>query len=180
MFCREVSPKKTIFLFSFFFRHRFDRRKQGLTINRKKVSRKRALSPKRTLSTEPSLAESPPCLDPIPVIDTFMTSSGPSCPPKKKKMTPLSNQCTLRSASLKEKRKMAKRRNLKKRVLFPKEKNQANMEKEMIDIIPNMFENLKEAGYLQEFVALMRLIADKKIPLDNISFLLLMDVARWY
>ena len=54
------------------------------------------------------------------------------------------------------------------------------MEKEMIDIIPNMFENLKEAGYLQEFVALMRLIADKKIPLDNISFLLLMDVARWY
>ena len=84
MFCREVSPKKTIFLFSFFFRHRFDRRKQGLTINRKKVSRKRALSPKRTLSTEPSLAESPPCLDPIPVIDTFMTSSGPSCPPKKK------------------------------------------------------------------------------------------------
>ena len=58
-------------------------------------------------------------------------------------------------------------------------KSQANMEKEMIDIIPNMFENLKEAGYLQEFVALMRLIADKKFPLDNISFLLLMDVARW-
>ena len=113
-------PKENNISFLLFFRHRFDRRKQGLTINRKKVSRKRALSPKRTLSTEPSLAESPPCLDPILVIDTFMTSSGPSCPPQKKKMTPLSNQCTLRSASLKEKRKMAKRRNLKKESSFSK------------------------------------------------------------
>lgn len=42
-----------------------------------------------------------------------------------------------------------------------------------------MISKLKKAGHLTDFSILIRLIAIDKFPLHNISFLLLLEVARW-
>ena len=40
-----------------------------------------------------------------------------------------------------------------------------NMEKEVINIVPNLLENLIASGHLQDFVCLLRLISDNKLPI---------------
>ena len=123
---------------------------------------------------------SPPFCYPIQLSDNLTTTSGPSCPPKRKKMTPPSDQSTVRLTPIQAKRRKVKQRNPIKRTLFPKDRDEVDMETEVIDIVPNLLDNLKTSGHLQDFVCLLRLISVNKFPLQNISFLLLMDVARWY
>ena len=51
---------------------------------------------------------------------------------------------------------------------------------EILILIPTVISKLKKAGHLTDFNNLLRLIAIDKFPLHNISFLLLLEVARWY
>ena len=83
-------------------------------------------------------------------------------------MTPSSNQSTVRSTPIKEKRRKVKERNPMKRTLFLKDKDEVDMEKEVMNIVLNLLENLKASGHLQDFVCLSRLISDNKSPLENI------------
>ena len=50
----------------------------------------------------------------------------------------------------------------------------------MIDLLPIVLKKLQCAGLLGDFFTLIRLISKDKFPLHNISFLLLLDVVRWY
>lgn len=51
---------------------------------------------------------------------------------------------------------------------------------EILKLIPTILSKLQKAGHLTEFCNLLRLIAADRFPLQNISFLLLLEVARWY
>ena len=51
---------------------------------------------------------------------------------------------------------------------------------ELIAILPKVIETLKDNGKLPEFLAFSRLLSENKFPLDNIAFLLFIDVVRWF
>ena len=51
---------------------------------------------------------------------------------------------------------------------------------EMIDLLPVVLQKLQSAGLSGDFCNLLRLISKDQFPLHNISFLLLLDVVRWY
>ena len=51
---------------------------------------------------------------------------------------------------------------------------------EGIKLIPSLFECLHAHALLNDFLTLMRLIAGGKFPVDDIAFLLLLEVARWF
>lgn len=55
-----------------------------------------------------------------------------------------------------------------------------NVVDELVKIIPNIVTRLRKEGMLADFVTFLRLINDDKFPLNNISFLLLLEVSRWY
>lgn len=55
-----------------------------------------------------------------------------------------------------------------------------NVVDELVNIIPNIVTRLRKEGMLADFVTFMRLINEDKCPLNNISFLLLLEVSRWY
>ena len=50
----------------------------------------------------------------------------------------------------------------------------------MIAIIPSVLSTLQKEGLMVDFCNLIRLISQQKFPLKNISFLLVLEVARWY
>ena len=61
------------------------------------------------------------------------------------------------------------------------EENNSSCIEEILSLIPTVISKLKKAGHLTDFSILLRLIAIiDKFPLHNISFLLLLEVARWY
>ena len=64
-------------------------------------------------------------------------------------MTPSFNKPTVRSTPIQEKRRKVKERKPIKRTLFPKDKNEFDMEKEVMEIVSNLVENLKASGHLQ-------------------------------
>ena len=47
-------------------------------------------------------------------------------------------------------------------------------------MLPNVIESLKKAGKLDEYVQFNRLLSDGKFPMTNITFLLFLDIVRWY
>ena len=51
---------------------------------------------------------------------------------------------------------------------------------ELVKIIPNIVTRLRKEGMLADFATFLRLINEDKLPLNNISFLLLLEVSRWY
>lgn len=51
---------------------------------------------------------------------------------------------------------------------------------QLIEIIPAVVCRLKKVNLLGDFVILLNLINQNKFPLQNIAFLLLLEVARWY
>ena len=52
--------------------------------------------------------------------------------------------------------------------------------KEIIHLAPALTSKLQDSGHLSNFMDLLRLISSGKFPITNISFLLLLDVAKWY
>ena len=50
----------------------------------------------------------------------------------------------------------------------------------LVKIIPNIVTRLRKEGMLAEFDTFLRLINEDKFLLNNISFLLLVEVSRWY
>ena len=158
------------FIFLYFSHHR---RRLRLTLDRPKGSRKR--------KSADDICSSPPCAKPIPIPSPTAASSCSVSPSKKPRWTTPVQQSrpTQQLGYFKEKRRKAKRRS-GKRNLFPKKKEEAALEEEVKNIIPQLLQNLQDSRHLQDFVSLMRLIADNKFPLDNTAFTLLMDVARWY
>lgn len=55
-----------------------------------------------------------------------------------------------------------------------------NEHSEIISLLPSVVEQLKKAGKLTEFILFHKLIKDRAFPLDNIAFLLFLDVVRWF
>jgi hypothetical protein len=55
-----------------------------------------------------------------------------------------------------------------------------NVVDELVKIIPNIVTRLRKEGMLADFVTFLRVINEDKFPLNNISFLLLLEVSRWY
>ena len=47
-------------------------------------------------------------------------------------------------------------------------------------LLPCVVDALQNAGRLHEYLAFNRLLAEGRFPLDNIAFLLFLDVVRWY
>ena len=47
-------------------------------------------------------------------------------------------------------------------------------------LLPDVIRTLKENERLQEYISFNRLLAEKKIPVHNIAFLLFIDVVRWF
>lgn len=48
------------------------------------------------------------------------------------------------------------------------------------ELKPSILNKLQKAGHLTDLSNLLRLIAADKFPLNNTSFLLLLEFARWY
>ena len=47
-------------------------------------------------------------------------------------------------------------------------------------MLPAVFDALKECGKLNEFLSFSGLLSQKAFPVDNIAFLLFLDVVRWF
>lgn len=59
------------------------------------------------------------------------------------------------------------------------EKNEG--EYEIINsLLPTVIEEIKRSGKIEEYVASHRLVSVKKFPLNNIAYLLFLDVVRWF
>ena len=54
-----------------------------------------------------------------------------------------------------------------------------NIYDELVSLLPKVIDTLKEHGKMQEFLSFNRLLSEDKFPLDNIAFLLFLDVVRW-
>jgi len=87
----------------------------------------------------------------------------------------------IRSTQLKRapKKTCQKRKSIGKRKLFIPSSSEKVTE-EIIEIIPGVLSKLGRRGLLTDFCNLLRLIHEDKFPLNNISFLLLLEVVRWY
>ena len=77
-------------------------------------------------------------------------------------------------------KKRRNRRRLFKQTLFPPCGKEDRNEQEFQDLLPNLLQNLRVTKQVHDFMSLARLIATNRFPLDNISFALLLDVARFY
>ena len=51
---------------------------------------------------------------------------------------------------------------------------------EIVSSIPIVIDDLKRAGKLTEYISFHKLVSDGKFPLDNLAFLLFLDVLRWF
>jgi hypothetical protein len=51
---------------------------------------------------------------------------------------------------------------------------------ELISLIPDVIDELKRSGKLEDYLSFHRLVSVGKFPLDNIAYLLFMDVVRWF
>ena len=51
---------------------------------------------------------------------------------------------------------------------------------DIVSLLPEFIQTLKENGRETEYVSLNRLLAEKKIPMVDIAFLLFLDVVRWF
>ena len=87
-------------------------------------------------------------------------------------MARLTSKCRQRTRKIK--------RRSSKKTLFPTCGEEGKYEEELKELIPNLLENLAESKKQHDFMSLVRLIAQKTFPMDNIAFLLLLDVARFY
>ena len=61
---------------------------------------------------------------------------------------------------------------------IPKEGNQ-NLQ-ELIDLLPTVIENLSKEGFDDAIVSFVKQVASGKFPLNNIAFMLWVDVVRWF
>ena len=52
--------------------------------------------------------------------------------------------------------------------------------KELVELLPGVINTLKDGGRLSEYVAFNRLLHEGDFPLDNIAFILFLDVVRWF
>ena len=50
----------------------------------------------------------------------------------------------------------------------------------MLELLPNVLENLKAAAKYEAFMKFMKLVANDAFPLDNIAFLLFLDIVKWF
>ena len=98
-----------------------------------------------------------------------------------KKLTPCSStsipciRSELKNAPIKLKRKKSKI----KRKLY-KESVEEKIIDDMTVILPSILNKMKNVGLLGDFVNLFKLLHEDKFPLNNIAFLLFLDVVRWY
>ena len=51
---------------------------------------------------------------------------------------------------------------------------------EIVSSIPTVIDELKRAGKLTEYISFHKPVSDGKFPLDNLAFLLFLDVVRWF
>ena len=51
---------------------------------------------------------------------------------------------------------------------------------EIVSLIPTVIDDLKRAGKLTEYISFHKLVGDGKFPLNNLAFLLFLDVVRWF
>ena len=51
---------------------------------------------------------------------------------------------------------------------------------ELVALLPGAIETLRNDGKLDEYAAFTRLLNERKVPMDNIAFILFMDVVRWF
>ena len=77
-------------------------------------------------------------------------------------------------------KKRRKNRRLSKRTLFTPSEEEDRYDQEFQDLLPNLLKVLRESKQVHDFMSLVRLIATNQFALDNISFALLLDVARFY
>ena len=50
----------------------------------------------------------------------------------------------------------------------------------LINLLPTVLENLRECGQVQSYMKFHELVAEGKMPLTNIAYLLFLDVVDWY
>ena len=53
-------------------------------------------------------------------------------------------------------------------------------EEQLINLMPSVVETLKDSGHIESFVKFCNLLGNKDFPLDNICFLLFLDVVHWF
>ena len=53
-------------------------------------------------------------------------------------------------------------------------------EYQILHLMPKVLNKLQESGHIVEFCNFIRLVSEDKFPLRNISWLLFLDVVRWY
>ena len=51
---------------------------------------------------------------------------------------------------------------------------------ELTELLPSVVKSLKDCGKYEDYISFNQLISKGKFPLDNIAFLLFLDVVRWY
>ena len=51
---------------------------------------------------------------------------------------------------------------------------------QLCSLLPHVMETLKKAGHAESYVKLNQLLATGEMPLDNICFLLLLDLIEWF
>ena len=130
------------------------------------------------------MSSSPPPITPEDEPIHLTIESPPDClipSSKKKRRTPFGVKSTISRITSKYRQKIRKmkRRSIKK-TLFPTCGEERKYEEELKELLPNLLESLAESNKQHDFMSLVRLIAQKKFPMDNIAFSLLLDVARFY
>ena len=107
----------------------------------------------------------------VSCIDTGNTILTPNIE-KKETVVPDTNELT--AAPKKINQKSVSKKSKKK--LFKGDDTKCT--EEIISLMPSILKKLQKAGHLTDLSNLLRLIAADKFPLNNISFLLLLEVER--
>ncbi|CAC5380555.1 unnamed protein product [Mytilus coruscus] len=106
--------------------------------------------------------------------ETLLISGDKSTPALEKKNTVVPGISTLNAAPKKIRKCVKPQKSRKK--LF----EELSCTGEVLSLMPTVLKNVQKAGHLADFINLLKLISVDKFPLNNISFLLLLEVARWY
>ncbi|CAC5404088.1 unnamed protein product [Mytilus coruscus] len=106
--------------------------------------------------------------------ETLLISGDKSTPALEKKNTVVPGISTLNAAPKKIRKCVKPQKSRKK--LF----EELSCTGEVLSLMPTVLKNVQKAGHLADFINLLKLISVDKFPLNNISFLLMLEVARWY
>ena len=93
------------------------------------------------------------------------------------------NRGSVSTTSIKERHRTRRKKTskvIKRKMLFRPLSGNDKMIQEFHDHVQGLVLHLGKANLLQDFMCLLRLIATGQFPLENIAFMLLLEVAKWY